>query len=174
MFWRRERIEKSGERTGRSFSVSANQAKKLDEVRRSRPEVEPRPLAAVPEASLRQRDLSAFPRLEELAKLPCYVPAGVEIQSHLTFSTPARIQGNVRGRISSASAVFVAPGSNVELEDAKLREVIVGGALQVKQLRAKKVVLLASAQCWGRIICDELCMAPGAVFNGEFEIGGQK
>jgi cytoskeletal protein CcmA (bactofilin family) len=174
MFWRRERTEKGGERAGRSFSGATGQLKVPVDTRRSRPEIEPRPSSAIPDALLRQRELSSFPRPEELAKLPCYVPAGVEIESQLTFATAARIQGAVRGKITSASMVFIAAGAAVELEDAKLRDVVVGGVLKVKQLRAKRVVLLATARCWGRIICDDLIMAPGAVLNGELEVGSQK
>jgi cytoskeletal protein CcmA (bactofilin family) len=98
------------------------------------------------------------------------ISKGVKIEGKLSCSGSIRLDGEVKGDISSQSAVII--GENGKVNGQINAENITIGGKVTGTVRAKeKLVLDAKANLQGDIFSKILSVESGAVFNGNCKMG---
>jgi cytoskeletal protein CcmA (bactofilin family) len=98
------------------------------------------------------------------------ISKGVKIEGKLSCSGSIRLDGEVKGDISSQSAVII--GENGKVNGQINAENITIGGKVTGTVRAKeKLVLDAKANLQGDIFSKIIAVESGAVFNGNCKMG---
>lgn len=98
---------------------------------------------------------------------------GTNITGDIVSESNIRIDGFVRGTISTNGRLFIGPKGKIEGEIVCSNADIEGsitGTIQVKELLSLK----STAVIKGDIITNKLSIEPGATFTGTCEMGGEK
>ena len=98
------------------------------------------------------------------------ISKGVKIEGKLSCSGSIRLDGEVKGDISSQSAVII--GENGKVNGQIIAENITIGGQVTGTVKAKeKLVLDAKANLQGDVITKTIAVESGAVFNGNCKMG---
>jgi cytoskeletal protein CcmA (bactofilin family) len=87
----------------------------------------------------------------------------------LEISGGLRVDGTVKGKISSADAVFIGPTGRVDA-DIEAKEAIVGGLVKGNIKAPDKVELQAKSQVEGDVVTYSLVVEQGALFQGNCQM----
>ena len=82
------------------------------------------------------------------------------------------IKGIVKGSLSGDNVVIAEEGA--VYADAKVNTMTIGGFFDGKIEMAKELVVLATGKCSGQIICNDLVVEAGGLFNANVACKSQK
>jgi cytoskeletal protein CcmA (bactofilin family) len=105
-----------------------------------------------------------------LAEAPVVLEAGQSFSGVLAIRGPARIEGELHGRIVGPGPLWIAPGGSVEA-DLELETVVVGGSVRGDIRASARIELLASASVEGDLSAPTLLVADGCHWNGRSRTG---
>lgn len=99
------------------------------------------------------------------------VSRNIKVSGRLIFQEPVRVEGNLRGDISSSELVVISEGGMV---DGRVRtpRVLVLGELQGDIVGSKSVVIGPRARVEGTIEAESLTVCEGAHFEGDVRMRG--
>jgi cytoskeletal protein CcmA (bactofilin family) len=106
----------------------------------------------------------------QLADVPSVLEAGQAFSGVLAISGPARIDGELEGRIVGPGPLWIAPGGSVTA-DLDLESVVVGGSVRGDIRASARIELLASASVEGDLSAPTLLVAEGCHWNGRSRTG---
>ncbi len=98
------------------------------------------------------------------------VPAGAEFEGTLVLPGPARIDGQVRGKVLAESDVWVGPGGFVGA-DLSGNRVVIEGTVEGDVLARTSIELHATGCVRGDLTAPSLRLAEGAVVDGACRSG---
>lgn len=98
------------------------------------------------------------------------IPAGAEFEGTLVLPMPARIDGRVLGRVLAESDVWVGEGGFVGADLAGDR-IVVAGTVQGDVCARTSIELHATGRVLGGLTAPSLCLAEGAIVDGECRSG---
>lgn len=93
------------------------------------------------------------------------ISSGVEMEGRLMVPNSVQIEGEFRGQLESASAVWVSESGSVEAP-IKARTVEIRGAVVGDIVASREVVIHASGRLHGDVETPSLVVMRGATFNG--------
>jgi cytoskeletal protein CcmA (bactofilin family) len=93
------------------------------------------------------------------------IEPGVEMNGHLVTEQSLCIEGEFRGALQSANAIFVAETGTVEAP-IRARTVEIHGAVVGNVVAAREVVIYASGRLHGDVESPSVVVERGATFNG--------
>jgi cytoskeletal protein CcmA (bactofilin family) len=97
------------------------------------------------------------------------VEKGLTIEGSVSFKGQLIINGAVKGSLVGDHIVITEEGV-VEAE-TQASFVTVGGIFRGRLTISGKLVILATGNCSGNIVCREMELEPGGVLNGEISCG---
>ena len=98
---------------------------------------------------------------------------GATFDGLLEISGGLRVDGNLKGKVSSADIILIGPSGTVEA-DLEAKEAIVGGIVRGNIKAPDKVELQAKSQVEGDIVTYSLVVEQGAVFQGNCQMKKDK
>jgi cytoskeletal protein CcmA (bactofilin family) len=101
---------------------------------------------------------------------PPILGSGACFEGLLALAGPARIDGCVRGRVETDSALWVGPTGVVEA-DLKARSVVIAGRILGEVRASERIELLPSALVEGDLEAPQVILADGARVNGRCRSG---
>lgn len=101
------------------------------------------------------------------------VGKGATFDGLLEISGGLRVDGTVKGKISSADIVLIGPSGTVDA-DIEAKETVIGGAVKGNIKAPDKVELQAKSQVEGNIVTYSLVVEQGAVFHGNCQMKKDK
>jgi cytoskeletal protein CcmA (bactofilin family) len=93
------------------------------------------------------------------------ISSGVEMEGRLLVPNSVQIEGEFRGQLESASAVWVSESGSVEAP-IKARTVEIRGAVVGDIVATREVVIHPTGRLHGNVETPSLVIARGATFNG--------
>ncbi len=93
-----------------------------------------------------------------------------DLEGSLTVKQSMRIDGKVKGELSSSETVTIGSGGSVE-GNIVAKDVILGGSVIGKLSASGKTVLEHSSRLNGDLKTTRLVVEEGAVFNGNSDMG---
>lgn len=97
------------------------------------------------------------------------IGSGIVIDGNLESESSVRIDGEVRGRVTTSGTLELGPGASVR-SDVKASRVSVAGVVLGNVLAKERVDLLAGARLTGDVRAPRLTIADGANFRGKVEM----
>lgn len=91
---------------------------------------------------------------------------GVTVEGTLSSMGKLLINGVVKGELSG-EFVTISPGGEVIVEEAKVKCMTIGGAFEGKLEAGDRVVVLATGNCQGEVICRDLVVEAGGILNAK-------
>ena len=113
---------------------------------------------------------AASPLPPPLARAPVVLEPGQHFEGVLAIRGPARIEGQLRGRIVGPGPLWIASSGHVEA-DLELESVIVAGSVRGDIRASARIELLASASVEGDLEAPTLLVAEGCYWNGRSRTG---
>ena len=101
------------------------------------------------------------------------VGKGATFDGLLEITGGLRVDGTVKGKISSADIVLIGPSGTVDA-DIEAKETVIGGAVKGNIKAPDKVELQAKSQVEGNIVTYSLVVEQGAVFHGNCQMKKDK
>lgn len=98
------------------------------------------------------------------------ISKGVKIEGKLSCSGSIRLDGEVKGDISSQSAVIIGENGKVNGQ-INAENITIGGQVTGTVKAKEKLVLDAKANLQGDVITKTIAVESGAVFNGNCKMG---
>jgi len=98
------------------------------------------------------------------------ISKGVKIEGKLSCSGSIRLDGEVKGDISSQSAVIIGENGKVNGQ-INAENITIGGHVTGTVKAKEKLVLDAKANLQGDVITKTIAVESGAVFNGNCKMG---
>lgn len=118
--------------------------------------VAPKPLAVrTPDASLLgYREIRTF------------LDPGTQVSGKLSFSTPTRIEGRLRGEVRASDLLIIAANGSL-VGTVWPRSLVVAGEIRGQILGAERVEIQPGGRVVGLIECKVLVIPEGASFEGD-------
>jgi cytoskeletal protein CcmA (bactofilin family) len=101
------------------------------------------------------------------------VGKGATFDGLLEITGGLRVDGTVKGKISSADIVLIGPSGTVDA-DIEAKETVIGGAVKGNIKAPDKVELQAKSQVEGNIVTYSLVVEQGAIFHGNCQMKKDK
>lgn len=98
------------------------------------------------------------------------ISKGVKIEGKLSCSGSIRLDGEVKGDISSQSAVIIGENGKVNGQ-INAENITIGGHVTGTVKAKEKLVLDAKANLQGDVISKIISVESGAIFNGNCKMG---
>jgi cytoskeletal protein CcmA (bactofilin family) len=98
------------------------------------------------------------------------VSRNINVSGKLVFQEPVRVEGNLRGEVSSGDLVVICEGGAVDGR-VKTPRLLILGSLHGDILGAKSVVLGPRSRTKGRIETESLTVCEGARLEGDVVVG---
>jgi len=98
------------------------------------------------------------------------ISKGVKIEGKLSCSGSIRLDGEVKGDISSQSAVIIGENGKVNGQ-INAENITIGGQVTGTVKAKEKLVLDAKANLQGDVFTKTIAVESGAVFNGNCKMG---
>jgi len=98
------------------------------------------------------------------------VSRNINVSGKLVFQEPVRVEGRLRGEISSGDLVVISEGGVVDGR-VKTPRLLVLGELQGEIVGSKSVVLGPKSRVKGRIVSESLTVCEGARLEGDVVVG---
>src|SRR5277367_5263561 len=98
------------------------------------------------------------------------VSRNINVSGKLVFQEPVRVEGNLRGEVSSGDLVVICEGGAVDGR-VKTPRLLILGSLHGEILGAKSVVLGPRSRTKGRIETESLTVCEGARLEGDVVVG---
>ena len=92
--------------------------------------------------------------------------AGTQVNGKLSFTTPARIDGRLRGEVRASDLLVVAAGASVH-GTVWPTNLIVAGEVRGQILGGERVEIQSGGRVVGTIECKTLVIVEGATFEGD-------
>jgi cytoskeletal protein CcmA (bactofilin family) len=129
---------------------------------RRRPEpVAQRPTAPKP-LPVRQPDASLLGYRE----IRTFLDPGTQVSGKLSFSTPTRIEGRLRGEVRASDLLIIAPSGSL-VGTVWPTSLIVAGEIRGQILGAERVEIQPGGRVVGMIETKALVIPEGATFEGD-------
>jgi cytoskeletal protein CcmA (bactofilin family) len=91
------------------------------------------------------------------------------VSGRLSFTTPTRIEGKLRGELRCTRALVVAPRALVEGR-VQAETIVVEGTLRGEVLQAERVEVRPGGRLLGRVRTGCLVVHDGAIFEGDCQM----
>lgn len=102
---------------------------------------------------------------EKSGDLNTLIGKGSVVEGSVSVQSCMRIDGRLKGKISTTDSVVIGPQGEIEGE-AKVKNAIVGGRFKGKIYATGKIVLEAKSAFHGEMKTSKLVIHEGAVFEG--------
>ena len=99
------------------------------------------------------------------------IGSGTTIQGDITSNGDVRIDGTLKGTLTSKGKVVVGTTGIVEGQ-VNCQNADISGTIKAKVVVSELLTLKPSARLTGDIITNKLAIEPGAVFSGSCSMGG--
>ena len=99
-----------------------------------------------------------------------FLDPGTSVNGKLSFSTPTRIEGKIKGEVRASALLVVARGGVVD-GTIWARQLVVEGMVTGQILGAERVEIQPGARVSGGIETRTLIVADGAHFEGDCRMG---
>ena len=100
------------------------------------------------------------------------VGRNVNVSGRLVFQEPVRIDGNLRGEVTSGDLVVISEQGSIEGR-VRAPRLLVLGILRGDVTESRLVVLGPRARFFGRIEADSLRVCEGAILEGDVVVPGK-
>lgn len=91
---------------------------------------------------------------------------GVEMTGELSFSNGLRIDGVIRGTVSSDASLIIGPKGRVEAE-ARVRRISINGEFRGTIVAAERVEIHKEGRVYAELFTPCLIIEAGAIFEGK-------
>ena len=98
---------------------------------------------------------------------------GVEMSGEISFTRGLRVDGTVKGKLSSAAMLQIGPQGRIEGE-AVVRKVLVSGELRGVVHASDRVEIRKEGKVYGDVFTPCLIIEAGAIFEGKCNMSEQK
>lgn len=95
-----------------------------------------------------------------------FLDPGTQVSGKLSFTTPTRIEGRLRGEVRASDLLIIAPGGSL-LGTVWPTSLIVAGEVRGQILGAERVEIQPGGRVIGLIECKVLVIPEGASFEGD-------
>ena len=100
------------------------------------------------------------------------IGSGTTIQGDITSNGDVRIDGTLKGTLTSKGKVVVGTTGIVEGQ-VNCQNADISGTIKAKIVISELLTLKPSARLSGDIVTNKLAIEPGAVFSGSCSMGGE-
>lgn len=101
------------------------------------------------------------------------ITTGTSIEGIINASSDVRIDGNLKGTLSCSGRVIVGPQGTIT-GDVNCQNAVIEGTFSGNLKVTEILNIKETAKVDGEIVTGKLQIHPGAVFNGNCSMGGQK
>jgi len=95
-----------------------------------------------------------------------------EVTGKLSFATPTRIEGKLKGEVHASDLLVVGPQAIVQA-NVRAEKLVVLGEIRGEVLGANRVEICAGGKIYGDIETKALVVHEGATFEGRAKMGDQ-
>src|SRR5215467_10688166 len=95
-----------------------------------------------------------------------------EVTGKLSFATPTRIEGKLKGEVHASDLLVVGPQAIVQA-NVRAEKLVVLGEIRGEVLGANRVEICAGGKIYGDIETKALVVHDGATFEGRAKMGYQ-
>jgi cytoskeletal protein CcmA (bactofilin family) len=124
-----------------------------------------------------QSEVQTLPTSERPAEeVTTLLGQGSEFSGKLTFEGAVRIDGKFAGEIFSEGTLVVGAGAEIQA-DIEVRRILIQGRVNGNVTAAEEIEIHAPARVEGKLICPQLYIEKGVLFDGSCEMssaGGGK
>jgi len=93
-----------------------------------------------------------------------------EVTGKLSFVSPTRIEGKLKGEVRSSDLLIIGPQAVVQAT-VRADRLVVMGEVQGEVLGASRIEICAGGKLYGNIETKSLVIQEGATFQGESKMG---
>lgn len=101
------------------------------------------------------------------------ITTGTSIEGIINASSDVRIDGNLKGTLSCSGRVIIGPQGTIT-GDVNCQNAVIEGTFSGNLKVTEILNIKETAKVDGEIVTGKLQIHPGAVFNGNCSMGGQK
>jgi len=102
--------------------------------------------------------------LKDKSKNISIIDSGLTVEGSVFCKGQLIIKGAVKGNLRGEDVVIAKEGA--VHADTTVSVITIGGQFE-GMLRAEKLVILATGNCSGKIVCKNFVVEPGGILNGE-------
>ena len=100
-----------------------------------------------------------------------FLDTGTQISGKLSFTTPTRIEGRMRGEVRASDLLVIAAGAQVQ-GTVWATSLVVAGEIRGQILGAERVEIQPGGRVAGTIETKVLIIPEGAIFEGDCRMTG--